>query len=99
MVRAKWQPREIFLGIGIFAAIILILTFYVWHQTEAVRLGLKIRDCEDRIKSVREDIQKLEIKKASLLSPQRVEKIARESLGLADPADQDVSYEGRTEKH
>ena len=99
MVRPKWQLREVLMGVGIFAAVIMMLTFYVWYQTEAVRLGLRVRECEDRIRSVKEDIRKLEIQKAALLSPRRVETIARESLGLGDPADEDVKYDGRTDRY
>lgn len=95
MVRKKWQAREIILGMAVAAALVFILTFYVWYQTEAVRLGREIRNCEDRIRLLKEDIQKLEIRKAALLSPQRVDQIARGSLGMQEPVDRDVIYEGQ----
>jgi len=95
MVRSRWQTREILLGIGVVAALVFILTFYIWYQTEAVRLGLQIRDCKDQIQTFKEEIQKLEINKSGLLAPQRVEKIAKESLGLIEPDDHDVIYENR----
>lgn len=95
MVRKKLRPRAVLLGLLLFLVLVSMLTFYIWYQTEAVRLGLKIRDCEEKIKSLRDDIQKLEIRKASLLAPGRVETIAKEALGLVEPADADVFFDSR----
>jgi len=37
-------------------------------------------------------IESLELRRAALLDPRRVESIAREKLGLVDPADADIVY-------
>jgi cell division protein FtsL len=85
MIRRKWSPREIGLGAALLLALIALLSFYVWHQTEAVHLGVEISLLEAKIKSLKDDIRQLELRKAELLRSERVEKIAREDLGLADP--------------
>ena len=96
MVRRKWSGREIALGAAVLVAVVAILTFYVWYQTESVRLGIEIGRSEARIKDLQDSIRALELRKASLLDPARVERIAREKLGLVDPRDEETIYEERT---
>jgi len=95
MVRRKWSPKGIALGTALLVAVIGTLTFYVWYQTESVKLGIDIGKSEDRIRELEQAIETLKMRKASLLDPARVEKIARESLGLIDPKDDEVIYEKR----
>jgi len=93
MVRRKWSWKGVALGAAFFAVAAGLLTFYVWYQTESVRLGLEIARNEDRIRRLREAIEALELRRAELLDPVRVEKIAREKLGLVDPDDAAIVYE------
>jgi cell division protein FtsL len=93
MVRRKWSWKGIALGAAFFAAAAGVLTFYVWYQTEAVQLGLEIAKTEDRIRELEKEIEALELRKAALLDPARVERIARETLGLVDPDDAVITYE------
>jgi cell division protein FtsL len=92
MIRKKWSPREIGLGAAFLLALVALLTFYVWYQTEAVRLGVDIGKREEEIRALKNDILRLELRKAALLTPERVEKIAREDLGLVDPKPGDIIY-------
>ena len=92
MIRRKWSPVEIALGAGFFLALIGILTFYIWYQTEAVHLGIEMSRREADIKALQNDILRLELEKAALLSSGRVEKIARETLGLVDPKMDEIIY-------
>ncbi|MBP1659694.1 MAG: Cell division protein FtsL [Candidatus Aminicenantes bacterium] len=93
MVRRKGALKGIALGAAFFAAAAGILTFYVWYQTESVKLGLDIANCEDRIRDLEKEIEALKLRKAALLDPGRVERIARDSLGLVDPDDAAIVYE------
>jgi cell division protein FtsL len=95
MVRRKWSPRGIALGAALLFAVIGTLTFYVWYKTESVKLGIDIGRNEDRIRELEQAVEALKMRKAALLDPARVEKIARESLGLVDPKDDEVIYEKR----
>lgn len=94
MVRRKWNWKGIAFGAAFFTVAAGVLTFYVWYQTESVRLGLEIAKNEDRIRELRETIEALKLRKAALLDPARVERIAREKLGLVDPDDAAIVYEG-----
>jgi len=93
MVRRQGTWKGIALGAAFFAATAAVLTFYVWYQTESVKLGLDIANCEDRIRDLEKDIEALKLRKAVLLDPGRVERIARDSLGLVDPDDAAIRYE------
>jgi cell division protein FtsL len=95
MVRRKWSPKGIALGAALLVAVIGTLTFYVWYQTESVKLGIDIGRNENRIRELEQAVETLKMRKAALLDPARVEKIARESLGLIDPKDDEVIYEKR----
>jgi len=95
MVRRQWSPRGIALGAALLFAVIGTLTFYVWYQTESVKLGIDIGKSEDRSRELEQAVAALKMRKAALLDPARVERIARESLGLVDPKDDEVIYEKR----
>ena len=90
MVRRQGSLRTIALGLGVVAVTIAILTFYVWYQTESVKLGIDIGRSEDEIRALERAIEALELRKAELLAPGRVEKIAKEKLGLVAPVDEDI---------
>lgn len=93
MVRRKWNWKGIALGAALFTIAAGVLTFYVWYQTESVRLGLEIAGNEARIRELRETIEALKLRRAVLLDPARVDRIARETLGLVDPDDAAIVYE------
>lgn len=92
MVRRKWNLKGIAAGGALAVAVIGILTFYVWYQTESVKLGLDIGRADRRIRELEERIEALKLERARQLDPARVEKIAREKLGLIDPTDADITY-------
>ncbi|MDD8014760.1 MAG: cell division protein FtsL [Acidobacteriota bacterium] len=93
MVRKKMNAKLIVLGVGSICLLLVILTFYIWYQTEAIRLGLESGKLENKIQSLKEEIKQLEVRKAALLSLDRVEKTAREQLGFSEPRPDQVVYE------
>ena len=92
MIRHKWSLKGIALGAALAAAAIGILTFYIWYQTESVKLGLDIGRSDKRIRELEESIEALKLRRAGLLDPGRVERIARDKLGLIEPVDDDIIY-------
>ena len=93
MVRRKIDIKEIALGTGFILLLLVIVTFYIWYQTEAVQLGYRIGELESKVARLKEDIKKLEVRKAGLLSLRRVEGIARERLGLTDPSPDQILFD------
>jgi cell division protein FtsL len=93
MVRRKIDLKGIAVVATFVLAGIVLLTFYVWYQTESVKLGLELGRSEARIRELEIDIEGLKLRKADLLDPRRVETIAREKLGFVDPKDEEIVYE------
>ena len=93
MVRKKFTKKEITLVITCTLFIISILTFYIWHQVEAVRLGYKINRLEEKIQKLKIEVEKLETTKASLLSLEKVERIAKEKLKMVKTQENQKIYE------
>ncbi len=93
MVRKKISKKEIALGIACTLLALLILSFYVWHQTESVSLGYDTAELELRVIKLQNEVEKLETIRSSLLSLDRVERMAREKLKLTEPREGQVVYE------
>jgi len=93
MVRKKFNKKEIIRDILYTVIIITIFIFYIWHQSKSISLGYKNGELEERIISLRKEIEKLQAKKSSLLSLERVEKIAKEELKLKEPRKDQIVYE------
>lgn len=85
------------IGILCMVFVIALLTFYIWHQAESIRLGYQTRELEDDIFSIKKDIEQLEAEKASLLSLERVEKIATKKLNMKPPEEEQIAYQESVE--
>jgi cell division protein FtsL len=97
MVRQKLKARGIVLGVFTAAVVVLILMFYIWHQVESIRLGYRVLELESELETLEQEIDTLEARRAGLLAPDRVSKIAREELGYIQVRDdQIVRREDRT---
>ncbi len=93
MVRRKFGKKEIILGIACTLLVLSILSFYVWHQTESVSLGYDMAELEQKVIQLQKEVEKLETIRSSLLSLDRVERMAREKLRLSEPKEGQVIYE------
>lgn len=73
--------------------VIFILTFYIWHQMESIRIGYEIGKLEEKVLTLRRQVDELQTEKSSLLSLDRVEKIAKEELNLVEPKKEQLVYD------
>lgn len=89
---------DIALTTGVILVVLSLLTFYIWHQTESIRMGYKIGEIEAQNAGLREEIRKLETRKEQLLSLETIDRIAREKLGMSDPHRDQVVYENPPER-
>ena len=48
MVSRKFTRKEIVLITSITLFILGILTFYIWHQAESIRLGYEVQELEEK---------------------------------------------------
>ncbi len=92
MIRRRWNLKGVALAAAFGAAAIAVLTFYVWYQTESVKLGLDVSRCDGKIRELEDSIEALKLRRAGLLDPGRVEGIARGKLGLVEPPDADIVF-------
>ena len=93
MVRKKYNKKEIAIGISCIITVILILSFYIWHQTESINLGYRTGELEEEVLNLKKEVEKLETIKSSLLSLDKVEKIAKDELKMAPTKDEQIIYE------
>ena len=93
MVRKKYTTKEIMLFVSCTIIVIFILTFYIWHQMESIRIGYEIGKLEEKVLTLRRQVDELQAEKSSLLSLDRVEKIAKEELNLVEPKKEQLVYD------
>ncbi len=93
MVRKKYSTKEIVLFVSCTIIVIFILTFYIWHQMESIRIGYEIGQLEEKVLTLRRQVDELQTEKSSLLSLDRVEKIAKEELNLVEPKKEQLVYD------
>ncbi|HEK84772.1 MAG: cell division protein FtsL [Candidatus Saccharicenans sp.] len=98
MVRKKYNWKQILIFAGIVFLFFGNLTFYIWYQSESIRLGYKIHELEVKVEQLKEEIKSLEARKEALLSLKRVERIAREGLDLQDPKPEQIIFEDQISK-
>jgi cell division protein FtsL len=93
MVRKKYTAKEIMLFISCTIIVIFILTFYIWHQMESIRIGYEIGKLEEKVLTLGRQVGELQTEKSYLLSLDRVEKIAKEELNLVEPKKEQLVYD------
>jgi cell division protein FtsL len=93
MVRKKYTTKEIMLFVSCTIIVIFILTFYIWHQMESIRIGYEIGKLEEKVLTLGREVDELQAEKSSLLSLDRVEKIAKEELNLVEPKKEQLVYD------
>jgi cell division protein FtsB len=91
-VRGRFGRRDIVLLGAAAVCTVSILTLYLWQQTESIRIGYATGVLEKRQADLIEEIKTLETKRAALLALDRVERTAREELGLVDAREDQIIY-------
>ncbi len=66
------------------------LFFYTWCRVHYTQVGYDISDEADEQRSLLALQQNLKIELARLKSPERIEKIARQRLGLMTPTEEQI---------
>ncbi len=93
MVRKKYTTKEIILFVSCTIIVISILTFYIWHQMESIRIGYEIGTLEEKVLTLGRQVDELQTEKSHLLSLDIVEKIAKEELNLVEPKKEQLVYD------
>lgn len=79
-------PRGRFGPILLFLVLVFVISlFFVWSRTELVRLRYEISRMEKRLRSLQQEERCMLLEAATLRSPQRIEEVARNDLGMFRP--------------
>lgn len=89
--RVKQKNTDpLFAAIKVIIVILLFTVFYLWSRLEVVRLGYEIAKANKERESLMDDNRRFKLEILSLKSPQRIEAIALDRLGLVYPKGEQV---------
>ena len=79
--------RDLWMSLGIGVVLVMVLLFSAWQHFELLRHGYKLEQMQ-RDRAAENDINRhLRLEMETLRSPQRIEKLAIERLGMVSPGD------------
>lgn len=81
----RGRMRELLLVLALSALMLVPLLFYVRQSSEWLRAGYRMEQLKNQRDHLNEVNQELKLEKASLENLVRVEKVASDQLGLAQP--------------
>ena len=83
------RPR-IFPMLLFIALMLAVALFYVWSRLQVTNLEYSISSFEGRLRNLQQESRSLQVEVASLRSPQRIEQVAQQKLGLHLPKPEQV---------
>ncbi len=86
--RARARELRRFLMYG--ALVVVPLLAYVGQRVDFIRLSYKAEKFKQEKQQLLEAHKQLIVERSYLLAPDRIERLARQQLGLVDPAPEDV---------
>lgn len=79
--------RDLWMSLGIGVVLVMVLLFSAWQHFELLRHGYRLEQMQ-RERAAENDINRhLRLEMETLRSPQRIEKLATERLGMVSPGD------------
>ena len=81
------RMRDLWQSLGIGIVLVLVLLFSAWQHFELLRHGYRLEQMQRERAAEAEINRHLRLEMESLRSPQRIEKIAKEELGMVSPGD------------
>ena len=81
----RGRVRELILAVALAGIMLLPLLLYVWQSSEWIRTGYRIEQLKNQRDHLAEINLQLRLEKASLESLARIQQLAGEQLGLAEP--------------
>ena len=77
--------RDLWMSLGIGVVLVVVLLFSAWQHFELLRHGYRLEQMQ-RDRAAENDINRhLRLEMETLRSPQRIEKLATERLGMISP--------------
>ncbi len=86
----SFQKPKLF-SLLVFISLLLILSlFFVWSRIQVINLEYQISSYEVQLREMHQENKKLCLESASLRNPARIERVAKNELGLKFPTPQQV---------
>ena len=85
VVRSTASRWRLFLGIFLGLALIAAVLVHVWLRLQVVRMGYVLSTTSKLQTRLEQENRELKVELATLTSPDRLEALARQRLGLATP--------------
>jgi cell division protein FtsL len=79
------RHRELIHSIGIGVVLVLVLMFGAWQHFELLRHGYQLEQMQQNRAAEEEIARHLRLEISTLRSPERIEKLATERLGMVAP--------------
>jgi cell division protein FtsL len=76
--------------LGFIALLLAVSLFFVWSRVQVTSLDYEISRLESTLRDVRQETSNLRLEAASLSNPERIERVARNELGLHLPSAEQV---------
>ena len=80
--------------LGFIALLLSVSLFFVWSRVQVTGLEYEMSQLESTLRDLRQETSSLRLEAASLRSPERIERVARQELRLRLPsADQVITVD------
>ncbi|MDT8441645.1 MAG: cell division protein FtsL [Desulfuromonadales bacterium] len=76
--------------LAMIAAILVVSLFFVWSRVEVIGMEYELSRLETNLRDAGKETARLRLEAASLSSPERIEQVARQQLGLRLPTVEQV---------
>lgn len=76
--------------LSVLVIVISVLLFYTWSRVQVVRIGYEIFNANSEMRKLDQENKELILEIATLKSPKRIERIAREELNLLPPKEEQI---------
>lgn len=84
------KTRFLFRVLFLVAFMSILSLFYIWSRVQIVQYGYEINALEVKNRGLVDENKKLKVEVATLKAPDRIEKIAKEKLGMGLPAPEQI---------
>ena len=76
----------------VIVTVIFCALLFVWSRLEVVQMGYEISRANQSYQSMIKENQRLRVEAASLKSPSRIEKIAKNQMGFVNPKQEQIIF-------
>jgi cell division protein FtsL len=88
--RDQHRTRELLRFLGLAAVLLVPVLGYVWQRIDFLRVSYRYEHLQKERQGLVQDLERLQLERATLMDHDRVERLARQRLGLVDPPADDV---------